>query len=125
MLVSVSVMVLTSSVAYTTSKLSPKGYTIMASSTIAVSMATNLLATLMIGYKLWFINISPNITNYCLFPSYHRGYQKTISNFGLEKQQSPVQKVLFLLVESGVIFFVLQVNSFCVFMHMSTTLLTD
>jgi len=43
-----------------------------------------------------------------------RVYRKTISNLGLKKQQSHVQKVLFLLVESGVLFLGLQVSCwFC------------
>ncbi|KAF8239185.1 hypothetical protein L208DRAFT_1386430 [Tricholoma matsutake] len=63
--------------------------TIMTDCSLAASIITNLLATLLIAYKLW-------------------DYQKATKNFGLKKQQSPVQKVLFLLVESGVIFLILQ-----------------
>ncbi|KAF8235478.1 hypothetical protein L208DRAFT_1392319 [Tricholoma matsutake] len=62
---------------------------IMTYCSLAASTITNLLATLLIAYKLW-------------------DYQKATKNLGLKKQQSPVQKVLFLLVESGVIFLILQ-----------------
>ncbi|KAF8232235.1 hypothetical protein L208DRAFT_1397642 [Tricholoma matsutake] len=62
---------------------------IMSTCNFAASIVTNLLATLLIAYKLW-------------------DYQKATKNLGLKKQQSPVQKVLFLLVESGVIFLILQ-----------------
>jgi hypothetical protein len=41
---------------------------------------------------------------------------------GLKKHQSHVQKALFLLVESGVFFFGLQVNFCFVFIEMSTVL---
>jgi len=63
-------------------------------SAIALSMATNLLATLLIAYKLW----------------HHR---KSASNLGLpaKKRRSDVQNVLFLLVESGAFFLALQLAS--------------
>ncbi|KAF8222551.1 hypothetical protein L208DRAFT_1413272 [Tricholoma matsutake] len=67
--------------------------TIILSCSFAASIVTNLLATLLIAYKLW-------------------DYQKATKNLGLKKQQSPVQKVLFLLVESGVIFLILQLANF-------------
>jgi hypothetical protein len=36
-------------------------------SAIAFSMATNLLATLLIAYKLWLVNISCDVNDCCLF----------------------------------------------------------
>jgi hypothetical protein len=39
-----------------------------------------------------------------------RDHRKATSNLGLKKQQSHVQNVLFLLVESGVFFLGLQVS---------------
>jgi len=61
-------------------------------SAIALSMVTNLLATLLIAYKLW-------------------SHRKLTSNLGLQKQRSHVQNVLFLLVESGVFFLVIQLTT--------------
>jgi len=61
-------------------------------SIIALSMATNLLATLLITYKLW-------------------DHRKFIGNLGLQKRRSPVQNILIVLVESGVIYCGLQLAS--------------
>jgi hypothetical protein len=55
-----------------------------------------------------------------VYPDRH--HQKARSNLGLKKQWSDVQKVLFLLVESGFFYLAIQVSFF---MHMSTMLLSD
>ena len=41
--------------------------TFIDASAIALSMATNLLATLLIAYKLWLVNMSCDINGRCLF----------------------------------------------------------
>ena len=40
---------------------------LMNSIAIGLSMATNLLATVLIAYQLWLVNISCNVNDYCLF----------------------------------------------------------
>ncbi|KAF8230508.1 hypothetical protein L208DRAFT_1400478 [Tricholoma matsutake] len=79
----------TVSISFAMTEKSQNMWNIMTNCSLAASTVTNLLATLLIAYKLW-------------------DYQKATKNLGLKKQQSPVQKVLFLLVESGVIFLILQ-----------------
>lgn len=59
-------------------------------STFAISIATNISATLLIGYKLWS----------------HR--KVVVKNLGLGGRRSQVQNVLIVLVESGVIYCALQ-----------------
>ncbi|KAF8233304.1 hypothetical protein L208DRAFT_1395954 [Tricholoma matsutake] len=85
-----------------TAERSQNMFIIISNCMLAASIVTNLLTTLLIGYKLWV-------------------YQKATNNLGLKKQQSHVQKVLFLLVESGVIFLILQLAYFLLGMLTSNT----
>ncbi|KAF8240294.1 hypothetical protein L208DRAFT_811694 [Tricholoma matsutake] len=85
-----------------TAERSQNMFIIMSYCSFAASIVTNLLATLLIAYKLW-------------------DYQKATKNLGLKKQQSPVQKVLFLLVESGVIFLILQLANLLLDLLMPNT----
>jgi len=75
---------------------------------VALSAATNLFATLLIAYKLWCVNVaSLTFVVYMI----HRTHRKVIRDLGLGKRQkTPVQNVLILLVESGIIYFGLQVS---------------
>ncbi|KAF8223475.1 hypothetical protein L208DRAFT_1411759 [Tricholoma matsutake] len=86
------VMALTYLVMYTMSIILYDMLATLSNCTLAFSMATNLLSTLLIGYKLWH-------------------HQKARSNLGLKKQRSDVQKVLFLLVESGFFYLAIQLAS--------------
>ena len=83
-------------------------YTLLNGSALAMSVVTNLLATLFIAYKLWYANVL------CMFIiniyMTNRAHQKFIHNLGLAKRQSPVQNVLILLVESGTIYLGFQVS---------------
>jgi len=63
---SVSVMMLTYIVTSSASILSLDIVTIIDHCAYASSIATNLLATLLIAYKLWLVNISSDINDYCL-----------------------------------------------------------
>ena len=83
------------------------GTTILNNSTIALSLATNLFATLLIAYKLWCVNVaSLTFVVYMI----HRTHRKVIRDLGLGKRQSHVQNVLILLVESGTIYLGFQVS---------------
>ncbi|KAF5378887.1 hypothetical protein D9615_006984 [Tricholomella constricta] len=74
-------------------------------SALALSIGTNAVATLLILYRLW-------------------THRKTRSSLGL-KERSPVQKILLILIESGVVFFAIQlanlIMSFMLFNHYSVT----
>lgn len=76
---------------------------------IALSLATNAIATLLIAYKLWYVG-GPALAR--MFLSYpHRTHRKfVINNLGMAQRQSKVEKVLVLLVESGVLYCALQVG---------------
>jgi hypothetical protein len=90
MLVSASAMSLTYIVTYIMSILSQDMLTLLSNCTVAISMVTNLLATLLIAHKLWLVIISSDV------------------------------KVLFLLVESGAFFLGLQVSfCFCFHTHVN------
>ena len=65
-LASVLVMSLTYLVMYTMSIISYDKLATFGNCTLAFSMATNLLATLLIGYRLWLVDISPGPDD-CLF----------------------------------------------------------
>jgi hypothetical protein len=67
MLASASVMTLTYIVTYTMSTVSQNMLTLLSNCTVAISMVTNLLTTLLIAYKLWLVNISSDVNDYCLF----------------------------------------------------------
>lgn len=67
MLASASVMALTYLVMYTMSIILYDMLATLSNCTLAFSMATNLLSTLLIGYKLWLVDISPDINDDCLF----------------------------------------------------------
>jgi hypothetical protein len=61
-------MMLTNFVTNAMNIISPTMDIILTNCTMALSMATNLLATLLIAYKLWLVNISFDVDDYCLFP---------------------------------------------------------
>ena len=61
-------MSLTYLVMYTMSRISYNMLATLSNCTLAFSMATNLLTTLLIAYKLRLVNyLSPNINDNCLF----------------------------------------------------------
>ena len=56
---------------------------LMNSIATGLSMATNLLATVLIAYKLWLVNISCDLNDYCLFLTGARAIQVFGRNDGL------------------------------------------
>ena len=78
---------------------------------LTLSVATDAVTTMMIGYKLWYVTSEIqriqriNMNQYCR--SYRRSIMKTLS---LSGRKSPVQNILILLVESGVVYLGFQVS---------------
>jgi hypothetical protein len=67
--------------------------------TISLSVATNALTTIIIGYKLWCYRAD------------------IVRNLGLSRCASPVQKILILLVESGVVYCMIQIGYLVTSLH--------
>jgi len=61
MLVSASAMMLTTYVIYARSKTSFNMFKTMTDYTLVISIVTNLLATSLIAYKLWLVNIPSDV----------------------------------------------------------------
>lgn len=75
---------------------------------LILSMATNVVATLMIAFKLWYVEISiPNKQERNQTPV--RIHRKTVI-LGLGRRQSRSLNLLFLLVESGFLYCGFQVG---------------
>lgn len=75
---------------------------------VVLSLATNLITTLLIAFRLWYIS-SWSCQRFLL--TFCRVYQKSIANdLGSGRKSSPVQKVMLLLVESGAIYCMFQVS---------------
>lgn len=65
-LASESVIMLTSITMHNMSIISDNMFNTMANSTLIISTVTNLLATLLIAYKLWLVNILSVVNDDCL-----------------------------------------------------------
>lgn len=70
----------------------------------ALSIGTNVVTTMLIAYKFWYVNLTDAHTHTSdLFVRTHR---KTIKQV---EKQSTVLNVLFLMIESGIVYALLQV----------------
>ena len=80
----------------------------------ALSIATNAVTTMMIAYKLWYVPVGGNHwIQWLTLKLCCRSHRTFIVNtLGLSGRKSPVQTVLVLLVESGLVYLGLQVSDF-------------
>lgn len=80
------------------------------SSSVALSVTTNVVITSLTAYKLWHVSSLWTVDNTSPILVSIRTYRKfMINNLNLNQRHSPVQKTLFLLVESGAFYCALQV----------------
>ena len=79
---------------------------------LALSIGTNAIATAMIAYKLWYVMLGAIHWSQLLIMKYNARTHRTdiVKNLGLQGWKSPVQNILILLVESGLVYLVLQVG---------------
>lgn len=78
---------------------------------VVLSAAANASATLLIGFKFWCANLLPIPCDSFINALHHRTHRKFMNkNLGPRQGESQVLKVLALLVESGVVYFGLQVR---------------
>ena len=87
-------------------------YSSLADASLALSIATNTIATSMIAYKLWYVALnSIHFVQHLIIKRNARTFRMVImKNLGLKGRRSPVQKVLILLVESGIVYLGFQVS---------------
>ena len=66
----------------------------------------------MIAYKLWYVTLGAIHWFQSLITTYNARTHRTyiVKNLGLQGWKSPVQNILILLVESGLVYLVLQVR---------------
>ena len=79
-------------------------------------MAMNAITTMMIAYKLWYVAVGGiHSIQWLTVRLYSRRYRTSIVKIlGLNRQRSPVQTILVLLVESGLVYLIFQVSDFCI-----------
>ena len=93
---------------------------------VAFSIATNAVTTLLIVYKLWYVvggtHLIQRLTMERNFRSYLTFIVKTL---GLRGRTSPAQTILIILVESGLVYLGIQVGHFllCFLMCVRTILI--
>ena len=71
---------------------------------------------MMIGYKLWYVSIhQTHVSSGAHHEGFCRGYRTSILKTpGPSKRKGPVQTILVLLVESGLVFLGIQVSYFSI-----------
>jgi len=102
-------------------------------SSVVVTIATNAVTTMMIAYRLWYVALNETHESSGLPWRDCRSHCKFIlKTLRWSRQKSLVQMILLLLVESGLVFLVIQVSYFGICLLMSLckilkvlTLLTD
>ena len=87
-------------------------YSDLADASLALSIATNAITTAMIAYKLWYVAFCwINLIQHFIMKLNARTHRMIIvKNLGLKGRRSPAQKVLILLVESGIVYLGFQVS---------------
>ena len=86
----------------------------LTTTTLTLSVATNAVTTIMIAYKLWYVCCGRvhwmrrlNVNRSC------RSYRTSVGKAArLSGRKSPVQNILILLVESGLVYLGFQVSHF-------------
>ena len=84
---------------------------VLSVSVITLSIATNAVTTMMIAYKLWYVALMDpaELTK----KGYSREHRTIIlKTLGPSRRKSPVQTILILLVESGLVYLAIQVSYF-------------
>ena len=77
-----------------------------------LSVATNAVTTMMIAYRLWYVAVSDiRWIQWLTMNRYRRSHRRlTVKTLGLSKRKSPVQTTLLLLIESGLVYLIIQVS---------------
>ena len=91
------------------------GYRLLSMADVGLSIGTNAITTAIVAYKLWHVTLDMIYLMQSLIMKHNpRAHRKTIvKNLGLEGWRGPVQNILILFVESGLVYLVLQVRSPC------------
>ena len=76
---------------------------------MGLSIGTNALTTAIVAYKLWHVTLDVIYLIQSLIMRLNARTHST-KNLGLKGWRSPVQNILILLVESGLVYLVLQVR---------------
>ena len=88
---------------------------------LALSIATNGITTMIIAYKLWYVSMNGYWIKRPIMKLYQRSYRTfTVKTLGLSGRKTPVQTVLILLVESGLVYLAFQVSQsllYCAYMR--------
>ena len=87
---------------------------IISNSGLGLSIATNAVTTMMIAYKLWYVAVNET---YGSSGAHHEGIFREhriiiLKTLGPSRRKSPVQTILILLVESGLVYLTIQVSPF-------------
>ena len=88
------------------------GYSFLLVANLGLSIGTNAITTAIIAYKLWHVTSGAIYLIQSLIMQHNaRNHRTTImKNLGLKGWKSPVENILILLVESGLVYLVLQVR---------------
>ena len=85
---------------------------VASNASIGLSIGTNAITTTIIGYKLWYVTLNVISLIQLLITKHNARTQRTtiVKSLGSKGWRGPVENILILLVESGLVYLVFQVR---------------